>query len=481
MRTAVRLAPSFLSVTLLLLLAFPQAGCGEDDDVDFAGSALIRVVHASPDAPAVDIYIDVDDGSEALFTSVDYGDVTDYVEVDAGARILEVRPAGAPEDSEPVFATNVDIFGDTEITTIAAGLLMSNDDSNRFRMLPLVEGFADPPEGNAIVRIVHAAPDAPDVAIDVGNDGTPEITDLGRFLDSGAAGVSLPAGEELQIGILAGDPLEPVTAFTTPMLPDGAEIFMVAGGLLGERPSDPRGFSILALSSAGPLEIVQQNPVIQALHASPDAPPVDIFSDDSILAAELAFGDLSEPIQVAPGRYTLDFFPAGTGPGVPAASAGTPELLPGDRYLAIAGGFLTPIEDEAPFQLLTYIDELAKDPDNARLRIIHASPDAPAVDVAPVLAGNMQAPLFVEAAEFSDATAGEGVAVEPGSVLVGVAATGEPTPLVSFEVTSVPGLRGFAIAAGALTPAEDEEEFRLLLVVTSTFPWTVTTVMPTGM
>jgi hypothetical protein len=57
-----------------------------------AGKAHVRFVHASPDAPAVDIA--VADGGPVLFSNVAFKGVGDYLPVDAGTYDLEVRVAG---------------------------------------------------------------------------------------------------------------------------------------------------------------------------------------------------------------------------------------------------------------------------------------------------------------------------------------------------------------------------------------------------
>jgi hypothetical protein len=57
-----------------------------------------------------------------------------------------------------------------------------------------------------------------------------------------------------------------------------------------------------------------------------------------------------------------------------------------------------------------------------------------------------------------------------------VAATGQPSPVATFDVTTSAGLRAFAVAAGSL--AGSGESFRLVLVVTSVFPWTSAEILP---
>lgn len=56
-----------------------------------AGSSLVRLVHASPDAPAVDVV--GNDGAMELFENVSFGTATNYVALPAGSYALDVLPA----------------------------------------------------------------------------------------------------------------------------------------------------------------------------------------------------------------------------------------------------------------------------------------------------------------------------------------------------------------------------------------------------
>jgi len=464
-------------------------GCSDDDDnggnggmdggMDGGetGAAMLRVVHASPDAPAVDIY--AAGSTDPLITDLAYGDATDYLEIPEGTYDLELRGAGSAADSAPAFSTGDVTLSDGDVVTaVAAGLLASSDSEDQFRVLLFAEAFDAPAAGNAIVRIVHASSDAPTVAVDVGNDGTPEVDSLARFAETGAAGVELPAGEAIAIGIWAGDPLARVTAFTTPMLPDGGELFVIATGLLGSLPRNDDGFSLLAIGEDGAIGFVKQDPTIHALHGSPDAPAVDIYVGSTLLVDNVAFGDLSGTLQVQPGSYDLDFYATGTGPGTPAATLSTPALAAGERYLAIANGFLSPEMGEEAFTLIPVVEALDDtDTDNARVGVVHGSPDAPAVDVGTVDGDNIDTVLASDV-EFEETAAAEGLSLAPGTVTVGLAATGTLPIVASFDIPVTAGLRAFAVASGALSPAVDEVSFRMLVVVTSEWPWQVLEVLP---
>jgi hypothetical protein len=76
---------------------------GEGDDLELtvtgtdlrplaAGQARLRLIHASPDAGAIDLGIEGQ--QENLFDGVDFRDATHYLVLDAGEYVLQVRPGG---------------------------------------------------------------------------------------------------------------------------------------------------------------------------------------------------------------------------------------------------------------------------------------------------------------------------------------------------------------------------------------------------
>jgi hypothetical protein len=231
------------------------------------------------------------------------------------------------------------------------------------------------------------------------------------------------------------------------------------------------GFSLLAIAPTGSLGFIKQNPAVFALHASPDAPAVDIFAGSAELVDNLSFGELSAAIQVPPGSYTLDFRAHDNG-GI-AASATTPALQAGERYLAIASGFLSKTPS---FTLLPYGDAFDLNDSQARVRVIHASPDAPAVDVGTVANNVVTAvPDFTNLA-FTAASTSAGTSLPAAALPIGIAAAGTPTPVATFTVTTASGLRAYAVAVGSL--GGTGESFRLVIVNTTAFPWTAAEVAP---
>lgn len=453
-------------------------GTGDDGEPEpmpepMAGNAMIRVIHGAPGAPAVDVY--AQGSTEALVEDLAYGQTTAWLELPAGTYDLEIRPAGGSPFDAPVYSTGALELGEgVMVSAVAAGRLGSEGD-DAFRVLPLVEGWDDAALGETQVRIVHAGSDAPAVSIDVHADGSDEVEGLARFADTGAAGVGVPAETALQLAIGAAG--ERVTAFTTPELPEGERLLVVATGLLGKLPRESDGFSLLVVGSQGSLGLIRQNPVIYALHASPDAPEVDLCTGDTVLASHLAFGGLARA-QVPPGSYAIDFYAAPSNcAGMPVTSDELPELEAGERYIAIATGEIVPEAGEPPLQLVAFREGFdLESPEDAIFNVVHAA-SAPSVDVGLVTGTTIEGGNLLEAG-LKWPQVSQTFAVQPFTYQIGLAASGSPLPLhpiVSYHVDAYAGLRAFVVAAGDLEPEEAEAGFRLLAVDTAATPWSVTT------
>ncbi len=438
-----------------------------------AGKAMIRVVHASADAPQVDVY--AKGSATPLVTGLGYGQTSSWIEVASGKVEVELRASPSTASSPLVYTTGALTLPDTaNVTAVAAGLLSSSDTADGFRVVPVVNAFAAAAKGTTRVRVLHAGADAPAVGLDVGNDDPtmPEVASLARFADTGASGVALPSGKPLAIGIDAGGAR--VTAFTTPALPDGGDVLLIATGLLGKLAREGGGFSILAVGSNGNLGFIKQDPIIYTLHASPDAPAVDAFVGEAKIIDNLSFGKLTAPIQVQPGSYGIDVFAHGAGTarpsGSPALAAQSGKLMAGERYLTVATGFLA----QNTLSLQAAREGFDLTDGAAHLRVVHSSPDAPAVDVGLLsAAGTSISPLFSNI-KFGGSSSDTGVSAMPASLPIGVTPTAADSTVVArFTVPAAANERAFVVAAGALSPPHGAQGFRLAVVDTAQSPWTV--------
>ena len=133
---------------------------GETETEEMDGeTANIRVAHMSPNAPNVDVYVDSED---PVLSDVPFGAVSDYLEVPAGERQVEITAAGDPNTS--VFAGGVPVEAGTDYTITAAGEI-GEDADQPFEPLVLEDDNSEVGSNEARLRAVHVSPDAPAVDI----------------------------------------------------------------------------------------------------------------------------------------------------------------------------------------------------------------------------------------------------------------------------------------------------------------------------
>jgi hypothetical protein len=114
------------------------------------------VLHASPDAPGVDLLIDdVKKNTSALLFDKNTG----YLTVESGARNIKVNATGT---STSVINANVTLEADKNYTVIAANTLAE------IEAITAVDDLTAPAAGKAHVRFAHLSPDAPAVDIVAG-------------------------------------------------------------------------------------------------------------------------------------------------------------------------------------------------------------------------------------------------------------------------------------------------------------------------
>jgi hypothetical protein len=336
--------------------------------------ANIRVIHASPDAPNVDVLVN----DAAAFENLAFTGVTDYSALPADTYNVKVVPAGA---TEPV-VIEADLTLNPAITY---SVLAVNDLANIEPLVLIDDNSADP--DNARVRFVHASPNAPAVDIALADGGPVLFGDI-EFKEVGDYLAVAPGTYDLEAR-LAG---------TNTVVLDIPGVQLMAGRVytayaMGFVNGDPALQAVLSVDGVG-------NAKVRAIHASPDAPNVDVLVDDAPAFENLPFTGVSDYAMLPPAAYNVKVVPAGaTEPVVIEADL---DLAAATTYSVVAVNVLDEIEP------LVLIDDNTADPANARVRFLHASPNAPAVDIAladggPVLFGDIE---FTEVGDYIPVPAG---------------------------------------------------------------------------
>lgn len=142
----------------LLLTSF--TACDDDEEVMEPVTAKAMVVHASPDAPGVDLYVD---NAKVNTSALVYPANTGYLIVNAGNRNIKVNPAG----------TNTSVINaDVNFTANAAYSVFAYDSVSNLGGLVLMDDLTTPAAGKAHIRFLHLSPNAPAVTVGVVNGST---------------------------------------------------------------------------------------------------------------------------------------------------------------------------------------------------------------------------------------------------------------------------------------------------------------------
>jgi len=197
---------------------------------------------------------------------------------------------------------------------------------------------------------------------------------------------------------------------------------------------------------------------VRVAHMSPDAPNVDVYvGDGDPVLSNVAFTDVSGYLELEPGTYNVRITAAGDESTV--VFDDDVEVDEAD-YTIVAAGELA--EDGEEFAPLILEDDTSDPGGNmARARLVHVSPDAPAVDVTPESTGDA---VFDDLA-YREAEAIEVEANDYTLEVRGATESNDGEVVADFDVSLNGGTVYTAFAAGYLAPddAPADEPFDLVL------------------
>jgi len=126
-------------------------------------NSQVRIAHMSADAPAIDVRVD----NETVVQDLEFGDVTDYLDVQEGNRQVTIVTA---ENETTVLETQLSVPANERLTVAAVGQVAENA-TEEFRLVTLSDARRAPTGANASVRLVHVSPDLGPVDVTVNRTG----------------------------------------------------------------------------------------------------------------------------------------------------------------------------------------------------------------------------------------------------------------------------------------------------------------------
>jgi hypothetical protein len=164
-QTGKKLLAAGLAVVMIGSVVAVTAQVQQHDDAEPSQqTSYLRVAHASPDAPAVDVQVE----NETVVSDLPFGNVTEYLTLDAGTYNVTITAADDP--TIEVFNGTLSIEARSVTTLAASGEVTAGSETSFEPVLFDDDAFAPGPNESAL-SVVHLSPDAP--AVDVTTaDGT---------------------------------------------------------------------------------------------------------------------------------------------------------------------------------------------------------------------------------------------------------------------------------------------------------------------
>ena len=194
---------------------------------------------------------------------------------------------------------------------------------------------------------------------------------------------------------------------------------------------------------------------VRAAHMSPNAPNVDVYVDGDAVLEDFPFGETSGYLELDADTHTVEITPAGD-PDTTVFNGDVSVEAETDYTVAAIGEVGDDVDQS--FEALVLEDDNS-DPgdDTARVQAVHASPDAPAVDI------TADGDVLFDGVEFGNS---DSIEVPAGDYTLEVRGDTEENDgdvVGEFDVSLAGGAVYTAFAAGYLSPDDDEPALELIV------------------
>jgi len=202
-----------------------------------------------------------------------------------------------------------------------------------------------PPEGNAMLRVAHLSPDAPNV--DVALDDMTVLTDVP--FETVSDYLSVTTGDH-QVTVTPTGGSEPVFDASV-SLESGRQTAAAIGEVSGQN----QEFTVTLLTDADS-GADSGSTRIRAVHTIPDAPAVDVTSGETVIADNLAFGEASEYVTVPADVSSVELRPDSLANDEEPVGTFSVDLTDMAAQSAFATGYLEPSGGQPGARILVETD-----------------------------------------------------------------------------------------------------------------------------
>ncbi len=411
------------ALALILLASAVLAACGSESNTP---QTSLRVVHASPDAPKVNVLLNGD----AVLTEVDYKQGSGFDQLDRGTYDVTVDAITPGGDVTVITVADAVLAADTDYSVLAIGKVANNT----LEALVITNPRTAVPAGQVRAQVVHGAPDAPPVSVYVTAPGADlaGATALGTFSFGDELGpVEVPAGSYQIRVTLAGNPAAVVYDAGTVALASGANLLLVA---VANTTTGSAPISLLVNDGSTQSELLDVGTPadVRAGHLSPDAPAVDVIVNDDLenpLFNAATYPALTAYESVPPATYNVKVVDDAT-QALTVINANL-TLAAGVSYSVLAVGPLATIEP------LVLTDDRRSIATEARVRIVHGSPAAGNVDIYVAAPGTNISTINPSFANVAFKANTGYVGLTAGTYEVSVTPAGAKTPVAIFATLPI--------------------------------------------
>jgi hypothetical protein len=264
-----------------------------------ADAQEIRALHLSPDAPAVDIFLD--NGTPAAVPNLAFTEGTPFVPVSAG--ITNVKVSASPGSTNAAV-----IDADVDIPSGARASVFAFDALANIGAGVIYEDLTGLASGDVRLTVTHAAVGVGNVNVLV--RGLGEVSSDFPFAETFTA--DLPAGP-IQVGL--DTDLDGLTdwSFDVPDLGSDAMVNVFAAT---DASGQPFLLAWLPDGSTARVDGAFRAPAtVRFAHLSPDAPNVDVYVDGALAIEDIGFQEVASGLAVPAGRRLVEVFVTGTQTG----------------------------------------------------------------------------------------------------------------------------------------------------------------------